>query len=275
MSFELSKLNSLIINIPGCSEMIDFINESKPEIEDAINQHCKSHSQFQYSTIDCSGPIAGPTKIRNWRQVCAVIQHTIDALEDANYEYMIKKEEAKILLSRSVSEKNDILKIESQRSECIANRIAKNMAGAIRKLASYVAQFKELERQIRIDLNKDKDEQITEEDFERDEERFHIMKAFEQSLLSTYSNGRIDNGNAIYLSDIGIDYTMAQIDINAYIELKVEYINSNPKCSPSELCNIYFKWLDNMYKKYSGCSKELLNNRGLLSGIQNIAICKI
>lgn len=255
---------------PEYKGMLDIIERADVAIANATQQHGKTHSQFQYAALDCSGPIAGFTKLRNWRQVLAVIDRTREALEDAYINLQEQELALDLLLQQQDDPKNEdpFLHIKIARASVQVNRIKRNMAGAIRKLSTYVLQFNELERQIRIELNKKEDEPITEEDFEKDEERFHIMKVFQQALQAARSNGgRVDHGNMIYFDDVGINGSLAQDDIKKYLsEIEPRYYQLNPK-DVHGMYALEVQFLKEMAKKYSGCSKGLIEAKGMLSGV--------
>jgi hypothetical protein len=254
--------------------MMSLIKESEREISVATAQHGKTHSQFQYALLDCAGPIAGLTKLRNWRQILAVIERTRDALEDASLK--LRENEVKLNIldqrldaARSAGdmEKAALLQIKIQTLECHAARSTRAIAGAVRKLATYVKHFKELEAQIRKELNKPDNEPITEEDFEKDEERFHIIKAFQQGLQAARAHGgRIDHGNMIYFDDIGISGHLAQKDVFAFLKAEEEFAKINPNAI-HELHALEREFLYSMAKKYAGCSSHLLEAKGLVRGI--------
>ncbi len=244
--------------------MLDIITESEGAITSASTNYGKSHSQFQYSLLDCSGPIAGPTKIRNQRQVLAVIERTKDALDDALLSIRETEIRKKKLEEENIAEEpynDDLQQLEIKKLELQERRIKKAILGAVRKLTTYVMYFRELDCQIRKELKKGPEDPITEEDFERDEERFHIMKAFQQGLQAARSHGRIDHGNMIYMDDIGISGTMAQLDVRQFLEIESKAIADNK--SVHEIYNLEYQWLQSMSEKYKGCSKNLSEIKGI------------
>lgn len=260
-------------------DMLAIVRESAQAIAVATAQHGKSHSQFQYAMLDCAGPLGGLTKLRNWRQILAVIERTRDALEDASFklglqQVKIKKLRGAIDITPASDIKSETLQIKLQEAECHVERLKRNMAGAIRKLTTYTLQFRELERQIRMELNKADDEPITEEEFERDEERFHIMKAFQQGLTAARAHGRIDHGNMIYFDDIGISGTMAQEDVKNFLDAERVYRDKNPGYV-HEVHGLECDFLFAMAKKYAGCAEKLARAKGLLPGILHEATLRL
>jgi hypothetical protein len=231
--------------------MLQTIAENRPAVTQALTQHGKTHTQFQYAMLDNAGPIAGPTKLRNMRQILAVIDRTEAALEDAWLDYREKLEEGR-----------DGSGIASERALCHARRIKKHMAGAVRKLAAYYEQYAHLEAQLKEELDKD---EITEADFEADEERFHVMKAFEQALCAARaSGGCIDHGNFIYLHDIGVNGALAQRDILQYLDNEDKAIQAGRDVYYMHQMECAF--LECMAMKYDGCAREYAKRKGLLPG---------
>jgi hypothetical protein len=255
-------------------EMLGIIQKSEIAIANATAQHGKSHSQFQYAALDCSGPVAGFTKLRNWRQVLAVIDRTREAIEDA----YLALQEQEVNLDAQYESRNSLdqngsvhsiklLDIQIAKSSLHVTRIKRNLLGAIRKLSTYTLQFEELERQIRIELGKEDHEPITEEDFEKDEERFHIMKVFQQALQAARSNGgRVDHGNMIYFDDVGINGSLAQRDIKNYLE-ETESSYSRLGTDVHGMYLLEVSFLKDMAKKYAGCSRVLIEAKGMIPGV--------
>jgi hypothetical protein len=248
--------------------MINFIELHRPAVERALSQHCKSHTQFQYAMLDNAGPIAGPTKLRNLRQVLAVIAQTDAALQEAWFASREKQCDIDLTeesLAGASGARRNKLTAKADRLRGELSRTESAMAGALRKLAAYYEQYTHLEQQIREELGHD----ITEADFEADEERFHIMKAFEQALCAARaSGGRIDHGNFIYLHDIGINGTLAQADLTEYFSNEA---NSTTFRTPHQMHEYECAFLRCMAMKYKGCSGEYAKRKGLLAGPSAVA----
>lgn len=277
---DLTRLDSTVKSLGLTADygrMLGIIQESESAVALAAAQHGKSHSQFQYANLDCSGPVAGPTKIRNWRQVLAVIQQTRDALNEAAFTLRESRARAELFLAKSLeladqnSPQAELLRIKSHQNESRAAAIERNMAGAIRKLAAYTLQFRELERQIRADLGKADEEPITEEDFERDEARFHVMKAFQQALQAARAHGRIDHGNLIYLDDLGISGRLATEDVGLYLKREHEYCLAHPD-HVAEVHAMQRAWLADMAAKYADCPQRSAEAKGLIPGVLTEAV---
>ena len=96
--------------------------------------------------------------------------------------------------------------------------IENSMKGAIRKMSFLMTQY----RSVLDHIGKD---HITEEDYEREEKRYHVMTALKQALNSARPRGGvIDEGNSIYLFDIGVNVSHAQAEIFNYLKIENEMI---------------------------------------------------
>jgi len=254
--------------------MLSVIDENRLSVSKALKQHGKSHTQFQYTMLDNAGPIAGPTKLRNMRQILAVIDQTESALNEAWFRRRKKQVEALQLRKRAETAEDDLeremLEIEAEEIEQGFLSSEKSIGGAIRKLAAYYEQYRELEAQLKEELGK---EEITEADFEADEERFHIMKAFEQAMIAGRANGRIDHGNMIYLHDIGVSGVHAQQDIMSHLARTLDYARSHPE-NPVECHKMDCEFLDAVAKKYSGSATAYAKRKGLRSITQSVALLR-
>lgn len=245
--------------------MIDRISQHLPAIDKATAQHNKARTQFQLHSIDMAGPVAGPTKLRNARRLLAEIEQTRAALEESHYKIQKLEIRAKMFRNKAEVEysgaKCDLFLVSAEELESQVQRGQRAMQGAVRKLAAFVEQYKHIEQLILQELGKD---EITEEDFEADEERFHIMKAFEQALCASRSMGQpqIDHGNYIYLHDIGINGLLARQDLAIYWEDEVAaYKHRN--LSPRQMHKMEMDWLEAMATKYKGCATDYAERKGL------------
>ena len=97
-------------------------------------------------------------------------------------------------------------------------------------------------------------------DYELDQVRFHIMTAFNQALTAARSRGGlIDEGNHIYLFQLGINGALAQKEITALLE--AEQIALNEGLEPSHSALI--EWLNRLANKYAGAPARYAQIRNL------------
>lgn len=179
----------------------------------------KSSSQFKVATLD----VTDLTPINSAKHLLAVIQRTRQALEEAN----IKLRRKKLKLERKERElmsvedsKSDALLIDIDELKINIANIEASGRGAVRKLANALDQYE----QILKALGKD---HLTELDYEKDQARYHIMTAFNQALTAARSRGGlIDEGNHIYLFQLGINGAVAQQEVTALLEAEQEALNN-------------------------------------------------
>lgn len=238
-----------ITNAIECSHEYEIVAknilETVSKAESACDAFKKAHSQFQYSTVDnnCITPIRAVV------QTLAKIDKTISALNEANLN--ILKNDALIFdLSRSGS---NVDKCEANILKYRNSEIRKNMNGALRKLSSLLSQYQRIMNAIGID-------ELTERDFERDEARYHIMTAMKQALIAARSRGGvIDEGNLIYLFDIGINGAQAQLEVTEYLAVELDLLK-NGKAPTHEMT---IRWLEACADKWIDCPRQWAARRGM------------
>jgi len=245
--YELSTLND---NLPQHYKgMLQNISEYYPVISKAAKSYNKSQSQFMDNMLTLSQP----TELRSLRQILAEINKSKMALDEAYFK--IRKKEVQIKQKQQFHTddqlEREMLDIEVAELETqIANTMG-YVEGAIRKISAYMNQYKNILEY----LGK---EEITEEDFEKDEERYHIMTAFSQGLHAARSHGGvIDEGNHIYFYQIGISGTAAQVEMNNFLMAEGELVAKGEM--PGH--QLTWDWLHEMADKYEGSAREFAANK--------------
>ena len=126
------------------------------------------------------------------------------------------------------------------------------MQAAVRKMNFFTNQYDNLMKKIGK-------EELTEEDYEIEEARYHIMTAMKQALNAARSrNGVIDEGNLIYVFDLGINAAQAQAEVFAYLQWENEIIKQGK--APEHKHTV--EWLEKCADKWAGCPAEFANSRG-------------
>ena len=220
--------------------MLQKINTCLPAIMKNQTAFFKSQSQFMDNMLT----VTAATPIRNLRQISAEINKAKSALDEAYFKIekkkvMILKKEKQLKTTSDDIDKRlleiDIAKLTNQ-----IEHTNDYMLGAIRKISAYVEQYN-------LILKKSGKESFTEEDFEREESRYHIAKAFEQGLIAARSNGgRIDEGNHIYLHQIGINGGIAQLEVTSYLDKEWKLIEAGT--DPTH--QMVVDWLNHLMDKY-------------------------
>ena len=233
--------------------MLSEIQNNLPQIERLSLNFGKSQSQFMDNMLTTSHP----TPIRNIRQILAEINKSLEALKEVYYKNKKEEIEIKKLQRQLDIEKDDLelelieITIEEKFSKLDTSK--KYILGAIRKIKNYNQQYNNILKILKV-------KSIDEIDFEKEEEEYHIKKAFEQSLNAARSNGgRIDEGNQIYLTQIGINGTVAQKCVQGYLILEEENLKKGKEITAEN----QWKFLDEMYNKFKGSAKQYAAKKGM------------
>jgi len=237
---------------PEYKSMLANIQDKSPAIQQASTNFYKSHSQMMSVTLD----VTAITPIRSVKHTLAEIEKTKGALQDGYFR--MKKKEIKLKkLERQLSKEKDDLeremlevKINEMQAQAASSR--GYVEGAIRKLNFFTNQYESLMKKIGKD-------ELTEEDYEREEVKYHIMTCMKQALNAARSrNGMIDEGNLIYLFDLGINAAQAQAEVFAYLQWENETIKSGQ--APDHASTV--KWLEACADKWADCPHDFAESRG-------------
>ena len=253
----IKHVDSAIEKYPKLKSMVADINERMPEIHSATMNFCKRQSQFMDNMLT----LHHPTPLRNIRQILSEIERTMGGLREAYFDCERKKLERRSTLKRmkftkehesNASLKLDILEIDMSIAES-----EKYQAGAVRKVTNYLAQLDRLKKSL---MDSHGVSEWSEVDFEKEEERYHVMTAFSQALTAARSKGGvIDEGNHIYFFQIGINGAVAQFEIVQYLGLEGKEIKDGR--IPTHGMTLQF--LDAMALKFAGCSIEYADRKNL------------
>ena len=162
------------------------------------------------------------TQIRSLKQILAEINNTKMALEESYYTLKKKKIEIKKKQKQLLETTDDIDKemreVEIDELASQLRNTTDYVMGAVRKMSSFTTQY----NNIMESMGKT---ELTEQDYEEDEEKYHIMTSFSQGLHAARAHsGYIDEGNQIYLFQLGINGTQAQAEVTSYLNSEMEYI---------------------------------------------------
>jgi len=251
---------------PEYKSMLTNIQEKAPAVAQATSNFHKSHSQFMGVTLD----VTAITPVRSIKHTLAEIDRTRSALQEA-YIGMRKKENKLKKLERKLEEETDDLerelleiKIVEAQSHLASTR--NHVQGAIRKLNFFTNQYDNL-------MEKLGKEELTEEDYELEEVKYHIMTCMKQALTAARSRGgSIDEGNMIYIFDLGLPAAEAQAEVYAYLSWENEMMASGKRPSHKDT----LAWLEKCAEKWAHCPAEFANSRGFQildkSSLTNVAL---
>ena len=233
--------------------MLKHINETMPAIQKSSSNFYKSHSQFMNTMLD----VTAITPVRSVKHTLAEIDKTKQALEEAHIKLRKKqidmKEKEDILQDIEASDiEKDRAEIELIELQVQEKNIGNGITGAIRKLSYFTTQYQSI-------LKKLGKETITEEEYEDEEENYHIMTCMKQALNAARARGgMIDEGNLIYLFDMGINSAVAQQEILGYLK-KENDMMANGGTPTHEMT---MQWLEHCVQRFKGDSMKFAERRG-------------
>ena len=235
-------------------QMLTNINATLPAIKQSSSNFYKSHSQFMGVMLD----VTAITPIRSVKHTLAELDKTRMALEEAQLKMMkkdieLRQKEKKLADGDYKDElERELLETEILEVKVNMNNIQNSVSGAIRKMNFFTNQYKSILKK----LGKD---DITEEEYEKEESRYHVMTCMKQALNAARARGGvIDEGNLIYLFDMGINSAQAQAEIYAYLEME----NKLMKEGKAPTHEMTMQWLEACADKFSGESVKFAERRG-------------
>jgi hypothetical protein len=249
----LGNMNTaLVVTKPEYNLMLKNIQDRMPAVtRDTSNFH-KSHSQFMSVTLD----VTAITPIRSIKHTLAEIDRTKSALQEAyiglrKKQNELKKKERDLEASTDPLDR-ELLEIEILELNSHLEGTQNHVNGALRKMNFMVNQHAQL-------LEAVGKNEITEEDYEREESKYHIMTCMKQALNAARSrNGMIDEGNLIYLFDLGINAAQAQAEVFAYLNMENQLI-SNGNAPTHEMT---MRWLEACADKWQQDPATFAARRG-------------
>jgi hypothetical protein len=250
----ISKLSDSPLVKKEYKQMLTNINSSLPAIKKSSSNFYKSHSQFMGVMLD----VTAITPIRSVKHTLAELDKTRMALEEAQLKMMkkdieLRQKEKKLADGDYKDEfERELLETEILEVKVNLNNIQNSVSGAIRKMNFFTNQYKSI-------LKKLGKEDITEEEYEKEESRYHVMTCMKQALNAARARGGvIDEGNLIYLFDMGINSAQAQAEIYAYLKMENTLMDQG-KAPTHEMT---MTWLEACADKFSGESVKFAERRG-------------
>ena len=234
--------------------MLDNIHTTLPAIKQSSSNFYKSHSQFMGVMLD----VTAITPIRSVKHTLAEIDKTRMALEEAHLKMRkkdieLREKEHKFKTDLDMTEfEKELLETEILEIQVNMNNIQNSISGAIRKMNFFTNQYKSI-------LKKLGKEDITEEEYEKEEANYHVMTCMKQALNAARARGGvIDEGNLIYLFDMGINSAQAQAEIYAYLKMENDMMEKG-KAPTHEMT---MQWLEACAAKFSRDANKFAERRG-------------
>jgi len=234
--------------------MLDNIHNTLPAIKKSSSNFYKSHSQFMGVMLD----VTAITPIRSIKHTLAEIDKTKVALEDGHISLQkkdieLREKEHKLKTDLELTSfQKELLELEILEIQVIINNLENSITGAIRKMNFFTNQYKSI-------LKKLGKKDITEEEYEKEEASYHIMTCMKQALSAARSRGGVvDEGNLIYLFDMGINSGQAQTEINSYLKMEQEILEAGQE--PTH--EMTMQWLEACAVKFSKDANKFAERRG-------------
>lgn len=251
--FSLVKTVGNLPITPEYAGMIDNITLNLPAAQKDADNFYKSSSQFKNVTLD----VTDLTPLSSIKHILAVIDQTKSALEEASFKYRKNK----VLRDKKLEEAEnangydkELLLIEADEYGNHLLSMEHSIKGAIRRLNFFINQYKAILKK----LGKD---EITEEEYELEESRYHIMTAMKQALNAARTRGGvIDEGNHIYLFEMGINGAVAQAEIFSYLKMEGDLLSQGKE--PTH--EMTMRWLEACANKFSDCGIKFAQSRGFI-----------
>ena len=234
---------SLVDAKPEYKTMLANIDEKMPAIQHASSNFYKSHSQFMSVTLD----VTAITPIRSIKHTLAEIDKTKSALQEAHINMQkkavkLKKKQRKLEKCTDDLDK-EMLEIEVLELQTHSFNAQNSVQAAVRKMNFFVNQYESLLNHLGID-------EITEEMYEVEENRYHIMTAMKQALISARPRG----GSI----DEGISGAQAQAEVFAYLNFENELIKKGQAPTHEHT----MQWLEACADKFADDPKKFTQRRG-------------
>lgn len=237
---------------PEYGIMLNNIDAKLPAVMKTATNFFKGHSQFMNVTLD----VTTLTPLRSIYQSLAEVEQIRAALQE-NY-FKLKKSDIECRQKESkladITDpfERELLELEIIEAKAGASSAQNYMEGAVRKLNFFINQYDNI-------LAKIGKTEITEEDYELEEKRYHVMTCMKQGLNAARARGGvIDEGNLIYLFDLGINAAQAQAEVFAYLTVENEML-SNGQAPTHEMT---LQWLEACADKFQDCAATFAANRG-------------
>ena len=234
--------------------MLNNITSSLPAIKQSSSNFYKSHSQFMGVMLD----VTAITPIRSVKHTLAELDKTRMALEEAHLKMRkkdieLREKEHKLKTDLDMTEfEKELLETEILEIQVNMNNIQNSITGAIRKMNFFTNQYKSI-------LKKLGKEDISEEEYEKEESNYHVMTCMKQALNAARARGGvIDEGNLIYLFDMGINSAQAQAEIYAYLKMENEMMDKGQ--APTH--EMTMQWLEACADKFQGDAEKFAERRG-------------
>lgn len=248
------EIDKITVNLPERYEnMASRIGEIMPRVVESSQSFYKSDSQLKVVSLD----ITDLTDVGAAKHILARIERKKQALKES--EVNVRRKKIKLAkkqekLEQATGYDAELLEIDVLELQSQIEDTTNYQSGAIRELAFLVEQYDAICQKLDVDV-------ITEDMYEEDQSRYHVMRAFSQALAAARARqGTIDEGNFIYFQDLGINGAAAQREVIALLEAEQEMLN-NGQVPTFEL---QYNWLQQIGEKFAPEVARYAASRGFI-----------
>jgi hypothetical protein len=248
MSIEqVRNMDFVVIKEKEMNEIAGFINN---EHQFMLDNFSKSQSNF----MDTMLVFNAPTTVRNLRQISAEIESKKGALLENQH----KLRKAQIVLRKKIRDlelmKNDpesdpfdieLLEVDIEHSIANRDNAKSYIEAALKTILCMKQQYDTILKNKGIT-------DVTELDFEKEEEEYHIKKSSQQAFEDILASGRISVGNNRYLLQLGIMPNLVH-------EFWIKFLTSPNAYDKKE----FDKKHEELYQKLKGICVGEANKRGM------------
>ena len=254
MQIETFDLKSQLTLDPQYQSMLNHINKHSLEIYENSQIFGKAASQFKNVTLD----VTELTDFGSIKHILAVIEQTRWALEDAHFntkkkdiEYRRKMQQ----LETAEGFDKELIEVELAEMEVKKKNSEFTIKAAIRKMSFFVTQYEAI-------MAKMKKSELTEMEYELSESRHHIMTALKQALCAARAHGGIiDEGNHIYLFELGINGGIVQQEIFGLLEMENKMLSLNE--TPTH--EMVIRWMNMLTDRFIDNGINFAHQRGFVT----------
>lgn len=240
--------------VPEAGPLVANISNALPRLSSDSKAFYKRQSQF----MDTMMTVSHPTPYRNLRQILAEMQATLNAIMENSHKLRVAELET-IQMEQEPRPENsiarEIFEVKLAKKKYDLARGKEYLTGALKKASNYADLYREICANNGI-------QELSEADFEDNEEEYHIKKAFEQALCAFRAHGNIDEGNQIYFYQIGINGTAAANDITKLLQKEQRLLDAGTEPSYALIQD----FLTEMATKYKGSAAKSCERHGKLTG---------
>ena len=237
---------------PEYKDMIKKIESVMPDVYKNSSNFYKTDSQMKDVTLN----IADITPFTRLKHILARIERTKEALRE--HYFATKKKQNEIAQKKADMLHADELKQELLQIEI--DEIESNMAGNNNYIKGSIRQLNFLITQYETTLESMGKKFVSEEEYEESEAKNHIAIALKQALCAARSrNGMIDEGNHIYLFELGMNGTTIQAEMFKFFTMENELLSLGEE--PTH--EMQMAWIETMMDKYQDNPAKVIAARKL------------